>query len=262
MVVRDLCFAYEPGQPVIEGLTAELRAGRLCALIGPNAAGKSTLLRLLLGQLEPASGSVAHLGRPVAALKPAERAARISYVPQRAGVSFAYTVQQVVAMGRFALPDDPAAVARAMQRCDVTELGQRVYAQLSVGQQQRVILARAMAQASGGGTGVGHGHAKVMLLDEPVSAMDLWHIHQTMRLLVELTRGGMALLVVLHDLNLAARYADEVWLIDGGALVAAGPWDQVLSPPVLEPVYRVRLSRMTPPGSQRPVFLVDGDGTL
>jgi iron complex transport system ATP-binding protein len=250
LAIRALRFGYEPGEAVVEGISAALHAGQIAALIGPNAAGKSTLLRLLLGHAEPWAGAVELAGQNVAHLSAAARAASISFVPQRGSTGFAFTVGQVVAMGRHALPPDPAAVSEAIAACDLSSLTHRIYAQLSVGQQQRVLLARALAQSAGGG--------RVMLLDEPVSAMDLWHIHQTMRLLVARSRRSLAILVVLHDLNLAARYADVVWLMDRGRMTAAGPWGQVLRPEILEPVYSVRLRPLHPDGDGgRPVFLVD-----
>jgi ABC-type cobalamin/Fe3+-siderophores transport system ATPase subunit len=305
--LRGVGFGYEPGAPVLGGVSAELRPGRVCALIGPNAAGKSTLLKLMLGQLDPWEGSIELAGRPVASLSPRRRAALASYVPQKGGVSFAFSVRQVVAMGRFALGDDGGAVDRALWLCDLADVQHRVFAHLSGGQQQRVLLARAVAQS--------HGSGRVMLLDEPAAGMDLWHIHQTMRLLVRLARGeaggghaasegggpdggpgvgpgggpgggpaaaGPGVLVVLHDINLAARYADDVWLMDRGALAAHGPWHEVLLPERLEPVYGVRLraiqapapgvqggsgSTAASPGAgtlaeKRPVFWIDPADTI
>ena len=250
----DVRFGYAPDQPVVTGVTADLPAGKVAALIGPNAAGKSTLLRLILGQAVPWNGRVSVCGRNVAGLPASQRAAMVSFVPQRGSIGFAFTVEQVVAMGRHALPADPAAVEQALQACDLPGLRQRIYAELSVGQQQRVLLARALAQARGAG--------RLMLLDEPVSAMDLFHIHHTMRLLVAQARSGLAVLIVLHDLNLAARYADVVWLMDDGHLVAAGAWNQVLRPEVLEPVYRVHLRALAGQPDRRPVFLIDDPDTL
>lgn len=252
--VRDLSFAYELGRPVVESLSATLLPGRICALLGPNAVGKTTLLRLIMGHLEPSSGSVAVAGMAVRRVHSGLRAAMISYVPQRGAVSFAFTVQQVVQMGRYALRRDDAAVERAIAAADLLEQRHRVYHELSAGQQQRVLLARAMAQSCGDG--------QVMLLDEPGSMMDLWHVHRMMQTLHDLSRQGMAVLVVLHDLNLAARYADEVWLLDQRRLVAAGPWRQVLVPKILEPVYRVGLSPLTRPGTDRPVFFVEPSDRL
>jgi iron complex transport system ATP-binding protein len=245
-------FGYEQAKPVLEQVTAELRPGRLCALIGPNAVGKTTLLRLILGQLTPWSGRINLAGRRTESFSPLERAAMVSYVPQRGMVSFAFTVEQVVTMGRHALRQDQAAIERALTLTDLQSQRQRVYHELSAGQQQRVLLARAMAQSIGQGC--------LMLLDEPGSMMDLLHVHRTMGKLKELAVAGMAVVVALHDLNLAARYADEVWLMDGGRLIACGPWEQVLVPAVLEPVYHVGLTALQAPGERRPVFHVGGVG--
>jgi iron complex transport system ATP-binding protein len=251
--IKDVDFAY--GQrPVLRGISASLHAGRLTCLLGPNAAGKTTMMRLLLGQLEPTRGSVHIDGQPIASWSLPRRAAVVSYVPQRASVSFGYTVEQVVTMGRFALPGKPEVVARAMAQCELTDLRLRIFSQLSVGQQQRVLLARAMAQAADGG--------RVMLLDEPGSAMDILHVHQMMRQLRALADGGMAVLAIVHDLNLAARYADDVWLLNDGCMVADGRWDEVLTTAMLEPVYRVKLRALREKADHRPVFLVEMDATL
>lgn len=254
VALEDVSFGYMHGQTVISQLSVCLEPGRLCAVIGPNAAGKSTLLRLILGQLRPSSGRVRLCGAEVTTLSPRRRAALVSYVPQQGAVGFAFTVEQVVAMGRFALPLTGSVVERALVFCDLSGLRHRIFSELSIGQQQRVTVARAMAQSYGGG--------KVMLLDEPVSAMDLWHVHTTMRRLVELRSQGQAVLAVLHDLNLAARYADDVWLLHEGGLVASGSWQQVLRPEVLEPVYGVSLQTVEAQPGDRPLFIVDPEDTM
>jgi iron complex transport system ATP-binding protein len=249
MVAENLRFAYHGGPWVLDGLSAAIDAGRVTALIGPNAVGKTTLLRLLMGQLTPAGGSVRLDGRLVHQLPPRRRAAWISYVPQRSSTSFAFTVEQVVAMGRYALPQDPAAVAQAMETADLLKVRHRIFRELSAGQQQRVLLARSLAQTAGEG--------RAVLLDEPGSAMDLYHVHRLMETLAALSRSGRAVLVVLHDLNLAARYADAVWLMHEGRLVASGSWQEVLRPSVLEPVYRVRLRPLADSQEDRPVFVAE-----
>lgn len=249
MVAENLRFAYHGGPWVLDGLSAAIDAGRVTALIGPNAVGKTTLLRLLMGQLTPAGGSVRLDGRLVHQLPPRRRAAWISYVPQRSSTSFAFTVEQVVAMGRYALPQDTAAVAQAMETADLVKVRHRIFRELSAGQQQRVLLARSLAQTAGEG--------RAVLLDEPGSAMDLYHVHRLMQTLASLSRLGRAVLVVLHDLNLAARYADAVWLMHEGRLVASGPWQEVLRPSVLEPVYRVRLKPLADAEADRPVFVAE-----
>ena len=258
MQLADLSFGFEPGRLVIDRLSANLQPGTLHALIGPNAAGKTTLLELMLGRWRPRTGSVTLAGRSVRRLRPARRAAWLAYVPQRSSLTFAFTVRQIVEMGRFALPPDPHAVDRAIERCDLDDLADRPYTHLSVGQQQRVLLARAVAQAAGDG--------RLMLLDEPTSAMDPAQEHRTLHLLRRLAGEGLAVLAVMQDLNLAARYADRVWVLDQGRLVAEGGWAEVMRPDILEPVYGIKLRPLNPPPPSersttgdppRPVFETD-----
>lgn len=254
LICDDLTFGYEPGVPVLRGFNARLAPGRLCALIGPNAAGKTTLLRLLLGQLDPWSGKVRLGDTAVRGIEPRSRAALLSYVSQKGSVGFAFTTEEVVAMGRYALPANAKAVDAALDMCDLSLQRGRVFSTLSAGQQQRVLLARALAQSTDSGI--------AMLLDEPVSAMDLWHVHRSMMLLRQFAQRGLAVLVVLHDLNLAARYADDVWLVHEGQMAAAGEWAEVLRPPVLEPIYRVGMKVLRASERDRPVFIVEPRDTL
>jgi len=226
-------FAYHHGKRVIDGVSLAALPGRVHMLLGPNASGKSTILKLMLGLLRPAGGQVLLDDRRVRRHRARRRAAWMSYVPQRSGASFAFTVRQVVTLGRYAMDHQPGAIDQALALCDLGGLADAIYAELSVGQQQRVLLARAVAQASGQG--------RVMLLDEPTSAMDLAHVHHTMTLLRRLAAEGLAIVAVVQDINLAARYADDVWLLQQGRCAAQGTWDQVLTPEVLEPVYRVQV---------------------
>ncbi len=252
MRIEGLRFGYEAGRPVLEEIGASVQRGLLHAIIGPNAAGKTTLLRLMLGQLKPWAGVVQLDGQPVRRLDARSRARRLAYVPQRSTVGFAFTVRQVVSMGRHALPDDPSAIDAALERCDLRELAARPFPELSVGQQQRVLLARALAQAAGQGA--------ALLLDEPVSAMDLQHIHRVMQILQAEARRGLAVVTVLHDLNLTALYADVVWVLHEGRLALAGDWEDVLRPERLEPIYGVRLEELRrpvdpgDPTARRPIF--------
>jgi len=262
MQLDGVTFGYRRDQTVIDGVTIGVRRGKVTALIGPNGCGKTTLIKLMLGSVAPRAGEVRLGEQRLGRITAAERAAWLSYVPQRSAVVFAFTVHQLVSMSRYALDDDEAAIETAIQACDIGDIIDHSFAELSVGQQQRVLLARAMAQASGAG--------RIMLLDEPTSAMDLAHAHRTMARLEALAAKGLAVVVVLHDVNLAARYADDVWLMQGGRIVCDGPWSTVLHPSVLEPVYGVRLRAMidaeAPPGeksrSERPgfeAFLPGGD---
>jgi len=255
LTIESASLSYDPSVEVVRDFAAPLTAGRLTALLGPNAAGKSTLLKGMLGQLAPTRGTIRLRGRPVTALSPRQRARSISYVPQTGSVSFGFSVREIVAMGRYAagwrLDDD--AIEQALAMCDLQAEADRAFSHLSGGQQQRVILARAMAQSRGGGD--------VMLADEPGSHMDLWHVHRTMQLLRRLAGEGLAVLAVVHDLNLAARYADHIWLMHQGKLEAEGAWHEVLTPARLEPVYGVELTDMATRG-HRPVFRVELRDTI
>ncbi|MEX0886988.1 MAG: ABC transporter ATP-binding protein, partial [Phycisphaeraceae bacterium] len=145
--LEGVTFGYRRGEPVVCDVTARLAPGRLCCLIGPNAAGKTTLVRLMLGQLGPRAGTIHLDGERVDRMGPRARARRLSYVPQRGSVQFAFTVREVVAMGRYAAGPNDAAVAAAIEQCDLAGLEQAVFAELSGGQQQLVLIARALAQA-------------------------------------------------------------------------------------------------------------------
>jgi iron complex transport system ATP-binding protein len=221
--------------PVVSGVDLEVAPGEVVALIGPNGAGKSTVLKGILGLL-PAEGTVRVDDRPLAAMDTRERARRLGYVPQRSQLTFALPVAAVVAQGRFAYqgqltalgPTDRQAVDAALARTDATHLATRLFTQLSAGEQQRVLLARALA------TG-----ARTVLLDEPTAALDIGHALALLDLLRELAASGQAVLVVLHDLDQVARVADRVVLLAAGQVVVQGPVADVLTAERLAPVFGV-----------------------
>ncbi len=263
MNLTNVQFGYRQHQPVIDGITAALPPGRLCALIGPNAAGKSTLLKLMLGLERPCGGSIRLGDRDVTTLSVWQRAAQLAYVPQSPATHVAFSVEEVVAMGRFALPADGQAVERAIEACDLSAIRGAALAELSTGQQQRVALARALAQMAGSNRMAAAADSRnlasgqpgrFLLLDEPVSAMDLKHVHATMRLLRQVAANGVGVLAVMHDLNLASAYADDIWLLDQGRLAAAGTWDEALEPQRLSRVYGVPLRIVSRGDDHRPVF--------
>ena len=266
LALDNVSFAYHHSQPVVEGITARLAPGKLTCIIGPNAAGKTTLLRLMLGQLTPHAGRITLDDRPIARLGPLALARRLAYVPQRGHVSFAFTVRQIVAMGRFAAGPDAAAVDHALAQCDLAHLADRVFNHLSGGQQQLTMIARALAQAAPPQTrnpqSETRNASQALLLDEPAASLDLWHVHRVMQLMRRQLAPTRAIAIVLHDLNLALRYADDVWLIDAGRLAAAGPWHEVMTPAALEPVYRVRLEPVASDPGRRPLFRIEPGDTL
>jgi iron complex transport system ATP-binding protein len=230
-------FAYG-AQPVLCGADLELRAGELSILVGPNGSGKTTLARLLAGTLAPRAGSVRLCGAPLASRSRREIARRLAVVPQEISVPFPYRVREMVAMGRAphlgALgregPRDRELVERALAALDLEGLAERSYPTLSGGEKQRVLLARALAQ-----------DCDVWLFDEPTAHMDLGHrLHA-----FEWLRGWLAqaaqrgALLITHDLQLAARFADRLTLLCAGRAVASGAPAQVLTQELIARVYGV-----------------------
>lgn len=236
IALESVDFAY--GRlAVLEDVNAVAAPGRMTAVFGPNAAGKSTLLRCAIGLLRPTRGT-ARIGDDEAhRLGPRTLARRVAYVPQRTSVALPFTVREVVELGRYALPRDGAAVDAAIERLELRAVADRPFPALSVGQQQRVALARAIAQ---------HGSGGCIVLDEPTAAMDLRHARAALALLRELTDAGATVLLAMHDVGLGAAAADDAWLLAPGGpegaaarLRAAGPVAEVLEPGQLEAVFGV-----------------------
>jgi len=238
----NLSFAYGPERAVLREVSLTLAPGEVCAIIGPNGAGKSTLVRLLLGLLTPASGGVQLGGVPITRVATSQRAAAVAYVPQRSEVAFAYSVREVVALGGYASGRvAPELIESALGLADLADRADDTFGALSAGQQQRATLARALAQLgvreSGGMVQV-PAHARALLADEPVSALDPAHIASTMQLLRRMSRAGLAVGVVLHDLSLVLDDCDRVIALDASGRVAGvGPPAETLTPQLLAQVY-------------------------
>ncbi len=260
MRIEQLSFAYGD-VPVLQDINLNLRAGRIAVMLGPNAAGKSTLLRLMLGRLTPRAGQVLLSKRPIHNYAAHERARQLAYVAQRPDSGFRFTVEQIVDMGRHAVGRSRSIVHEAMALFEIEHLSGRSFLELSVGQQQRVVFARAVCQlADGPGQALAPRPESVMLLDEPTSAMDLRHAHSVFRWLRQWTRQGGTAAVVVHDINLAAAYADDVWLLQEGRIVAAGPYEEVLKAERLSKVYEVAIENRAQTGEERPLFVVHESG--
>jgi ABC-type cobalamin/Fe3+-siderophores transport system ATPase subunit len=263
LTVRDLEFSFGE-RAVLRGLTAEFPDAAITALIGPNGAGKSTLLRLLLGVLTPAKGRVQKDGRALTDFSRHQRAATMAYVPQVSQVAFPFSVAEVVRMGRYAAGhgDDGAPVASALARVEIADRAHDLFGELSAGQQQRVTVARALAQlydAAAPQSALFLGKrreggeaptaiSKVLLADEPVSAMDPRHALRTMDLLAGLARDGLCVIAVLHDLGLVLRYAQRVLILgDDGRVAGEGPTAATLTPTLLSRVFGVGFRALADP---------------
>lgn len=225
-----------PGAPraAVADVTVTVRPGELVAVVGPNGSGKTTLARALLGAVPAVEGSVVLANRPIGQWTGTERARQIGFVAQREEYPFAWRVRELVEFGRYPWlkplaspsPRDAAAVDSAMRQADVAELADRRIDTLSGGEWQRVRIARALAQES-----------RILLLDEPTAALDLGHEMEIFELVAQLVRGGLAALVVTHNLNLASRFGDQLLLLDQGVTVRQGAPADVLVPEVLEAVF-------------------------
>ncbi|MEU6675669.1 heme ABC transporter ATP-binding protein [Streptomyces sp. NPDC046925] len=221
------------GREVLSGVAVAARAGEVLALVGPNGAGKSTLLAALAADLAADEGGVRVCGRPVADWPARELALRRAVLPQAAALSFPFAVEDVVRMGRApwagtVLEDDDDRVVReSMAATEVIEFAARPFSALSGGERARVALARVLAQ-----------RAPLLLLDEPTAALDLRHQELVLRICRERAAAGDAVVVVLHDLGLAAAYADRVAVLRGGAVAAEGAPGEVFTGELLSEVYR------------------------
>ncbi|MFI6582451.1 heme ABC transporter ATP-binding protein [Embleya sp. NPDC050493] len=246
---EDVGYAIA-GRNLVDGVSLTVRHGEIVAVLGPNGAGKSTLLGLLTGDLTPHHGSVRIADRALSDYSQRELALRRGVLPQSVTLSFPFTVDEVVRMGRAphaGLPSEESEdtiVARVLAETDVAHLADRAYPSLSGGERARVALARVLAQG-----------APVLFLDEPTAALDLKHTEDVLRLARDRARRGDAVVIVLHDLNLAAAYADRIALLAQGRLVACGPPEQVCTAPVLSELYGHPVEVLRRPGTDELLIL-------
>lgn len=244
------------GQRVLKPVSFSACAGELVVIIGPNGAGKSSLLRVLAGEYSPDHGELNLHEQNLASMALDQRAMHIAVLSQHSRLNFPFTVEQVVAMGRmpFSLgfQADQDICKRAMQASDCYELRERIYTQLSGGEQQRCQLARVFAQA----WPTEEGRPNYLLLDEPNNCLDLSHQKILLDYCRKRTDDNAVVLMVLHDLNLAFQYADRILLMHEGGLYANGsPWEVVESG-LLESVYGVKLHYSAHPEKDVPMVIM------
>ncbi|WP_030337103.1 heme ABC transporter ATP-binding protein [Streptomyces sp. NRRL B-1381] len=238
------------GRQVLDSVDLTAHAGEVVALVGPNGAGKSTLLAALAADLPAGSGEVRVDGRSTADWSAPELALRRSVLPQSAALSFPFPVEDVVRMGRAPWAgteredEDDAAVPAAMAATEVTRFAGRPFSALSGGEKARVALARVLAQ-----------RAPLMLLDEPTAALDLRHQELVLRICRERAAAGDAVVVVLHDLGLAAAYADRAAVLHEGRIAELGPPEQVFGGDLLGEVYRQPVEVFPHPRTGKPLIV-------
>ena len=216
---------------VLDAVNIEAPPGSITAIVGPNGAGKSTLLRACAGLLPAQSGTISLAGRPLDALSRTELARAIAYLPQERAVHWPLAARAVVTLGRLPHDDaDATAIDRALGAMDITPLADRPVSQLSGGERARVLVARALAQ-----------EAPLLIADEPTAGLDPAHALALFALFERLATEGRTVIVALHDLSLAARFAHHIVLLANGWVVASGPPADVLTPRHLEPAFGVTM---------------------
>lgn len=235
--VRNIVVKYD-AREVIRDVSFDLRVGQIIVLLGPNGAGKTTLIRTLNGSVPPTAGEVRLDGKALPELSRRDIAKSIAVVAQENETKFPVTVLEFVLAGRFVRgrafgwesEADIEAARTALKECDLTEFEGRLMNELSGGERQRVVLARAIAT-----------EGRVLLLDEPTANLDLAHQGLMFRLIRERCARGAASVVITHDLNLAAEFADEIIMLKGGSVFAKGKPSEVLTQQNIDEVYDVQV---------------------
>ncbi|MEM7564987.1 MAG: heme ABC transporter ATP-binding protein [Pseudomonadota bacterium] len=233
------------GKSILNQISLDVEASRVLAVVGPNGAGKSSICRILSGETEPTSGTVSLNDRSLKDYSRKEQAKLRAVLPQQSSLEFNFKVLDVVLMGRSPhssavfTKDDIDLAGQALRMADVEHLAQRFYPGLSGGERQRVHLARVLAQIWNSDLET----TRYLLLDEPTAALDLSHQHSTLSIAQKLSREqGIGVMIVLHDLNLAALYADVIVVLQDGSIRASGSPSEVLRADLLEEVFNISVT--------------------
>ncbi|MGH8417064.1 MAG: heme ABC transporter ATP-binding protein [Pseudomonas sp.] len=253
MMKAEKISVHRDSKRVLTDIDLMLKPGEMLGVLGPNGAGKSTLLGALCAELKPTQGQIWLDDRPLTHWTGQQRARRLAVLPQSSTLSFAFKVQEVVAMGR--LPHDSGQqrdaeiIQAVLETADAVHLQDRNYLALSGGERQRVHLARVLAQIWPGEGG------QTLLLDEPTSMLDPLHQHTTLQAVRGFADRGGAVMVILHDLNLAARYCDRLLLLESGCPFAMGTPDEVLVPDALRAVFGLEVLVQRHPERGHPLII-------
>lgn len=257
MITVDRLGFRVDDRPLLSEISFDLRSGEVLGVLGPNGAGKSTLLKCLAGQQIPSAGKVLVGNASLADMDPKTVARWRGVLPQASRIPFEFLVREIVLLGRSPhlkggeSDHDHRIVAEALQLTDTFHLAQRAVQTLSGGELQRVHMARVLSQIWEPVTDPG----RLLLLDEPTSSLDLNHQHALLRIARRWAAEGTAVMVILHDLNLAAAYADRILILQSGALAASGTPREVLTKERIERVFQIPARVMDHPDSGVPVVV-------
>ena len=252
--INDVRFSYEGASPVLDGITVDIRGPQVVSILGPNGVGKSTLMHCINKILSPSMGTVCYDGRDVSEYSLKDMAKHMGYVPCTSSDSFPLTVVDTVLLGRHphagwrTTDHDLEVVYETLEKLGIQDLAMRYFNELSAGQHQKVMLARGLVQ-----------QPDVLLLDEPTSNLDIRHQLGISRMLRRISHeDGLLVVMISHDLNIAARYSDNIILMSGGRIFAVGKPEDVLTPENIRTVYGVESEIVSVEGRPYIILLDDG----
>lgn len=259
MLIIDQVGLTISAVPLLNNITLDCPQGTVTALMGPNGAGKTSLLKVISGEHRATQGQVVINGQPSSEWKAADIAKFMAVLPQSSTLEFAFSAQEVVALGRTphdtGLVRDTEIVSAALNRVDASYLAERSFVQLSGGEKQRVQLARVLAQiweyCEGNGSTDG-----ILLLDEPSASFDLAHQLMLIEIVQKIAAQGVTVVMVMHDLNLAAKCADQLVMMNCGHCTAVGTAQALLTPELIEQVFSVKAEVMTHPVDGTPLVVM------
>ncbi|MFJ5762711.1 ATP-binding cassette domain-containing protein [Neobacillus sp. NPDC093182] len=252
--VQNLVGGYTHS-PIIKGLDLEIKKGEFFALLGPNGSGKTTLFKLITGQLPIISGKVSICGKEISSLSKLEKAKKMAVLTQEVQVSFDYTVEEIISLGRYPhqkgifkqlSKEDRKVIEEVMEITQIGDLRKTQFRLISGGEKQRVLLAKALAQ-----------EPEILLLDEPTNHLDIKHTFQMLNLLKERQQTtGLTIFSILHDLNVASLYADRIALLHNGSFLEVGDVDLLRKEDQLKKVYEVKVNAQSHPTVPKPQLLM------
>ncbi|MBN8823106.1 MULTISPECIES: heme ABC transporter ATP-binding protein [unclassified Spirosoma] len=251
--VRNISYQIR-GQKLLNNVSFQAKPGELLAIVGANGAGKSTLLKLCTREIKPSGGTVNLLGKNLEGYAEKELALFRAVMPQQNAVVFPFLVSELVLMGRYPHFDfypsehDYQVAELALKKVGMWEFASRVFNTLSGGEQQRVQLARVLAQIWDASEGI-------LFLDEPITGLDLLHQHQLLEIAREFTQKGFCVVVILHDLNLAAQYADQIVMLRAGHIEAIGTPQEVITVDTIQRVFNLAVWLVSHPELDCPMIV-------
>jgi len=255
ITAQDISFAVG-SNTILDRVSTTIAAGEILAICGPNGAGKSTLLRMMSGESKPDSGNVLIDGKNIQDWNPKDLAKIRSVLHQESYLTFPFRVQDVVRLGRYpynSMDSDDKIIADCLQKVAMHDFADRKYTTLSGGEKQRVHMARVLAQLEEDDS-----REKILMLDEPTSALDLPHQESTLRIAAQYAKERThCVVIVLHDLNLAAAWADRILFMKKGKACCEGSPKEVLTPDVIQSIYGLHTHILSHPDTERPLVVID-----